>query len=532
MTTLIRPRNRNRITPRTLVWMMALPIVWVPVIALGRGDEVGGERPAAMPTGFRVLFDSPLQSEPYTGRVYVMVSSRVDREPRRSQDWTKPPAVYAVDLTGADATQPVLIDGSAVAFPVPLAELPAGEYAIQAVARRSLDHPVPGQGPGDLYSQPVVRTLNGAEPAGVIELTLDKAVEARPATEHDRLKYVEIESRLLSEFHRRPMKLRAGVLLPAGWTAEGRESYPTLYMFTGFGGDHRHAAYQAALAGRAGAGKEADQTLIVVPDATCYYGHSVFVDSETNGPWGRALMEELIPHVEAKFRGAGSGERRFAAGVSSGGWAALWVQVRYPDAFNGAWAHCPDPVDFRDFQRINLYADGVNMYVDEKGERRPLMRSGEKVRIWYEDFIRMEDALGPGGQLRSFEACFSPRGADGKPKPLWDRATGRVDTAVARSWEPFDIRLVLERNWKTLAPKLRGKLHVFAGGRDDFYLEGAVVRLKESLESLGSDALVRIIPDQNHGLVYSEVAPMYRAIIERSSVTPPAEPVLEPVGAQ
>lgn len=518
MTATLGPAEWKRVTP----WSLLVAVACAPALASRAGvDEATGQTPKA---GFRVTFDPALQTGPYTGRVYVLVNGRLGREPRRAQDWTKPPAIYAVDLVNADPTQPVLVDGSEVAFPVPLAQLPSREYAIQAIARRSLDHPVPGEGVGDLFSEALVRTLNGAEPAGVIELTLDKAVEERPAKEHERIRYVELESRLLSDFHKRPIKLRAGVLLPAGWTPEGTETYPTLYMFTGFGGDHRHVAFQRGLTAMRGAAQYADRTLIVVPDATCYYGHSVFVDSATNGPWGRALMEELIPHIEAKFRGAGRGDRRFTSGISSGGWAALWLQVRYPDDFNGTWAHCPDPVDFRDFQRINLYADGANMYVDEEGDRRPLMRAGEKVLVWYEDFIRMEEALGPGGQLRSFEACFSPRGSDGKPAPMWDRKTGRVDTTVARAWEPFDIRLVLERNWKTLGPKLKGKLNIYAGAEDAFYLDTSVARLKETLQALGSDADVRILPGQGHGYVFDRITPMFQAIIERSGSEPTPAP--------
>jgi pimeloyl-ACP methyl ester carboxylesterase len=189
---------------------------------------------------------------------------------------------------------------------------------------------------------------------------------------------------------------------------------------------------------------------------------------------------------------------RLLTGHSSGGWSSLWLQVTYPDVFGGTWSTSPDPVDFRDFQRIDLYAAGENMFRDRKGERRPIARMGKIPALWYDDFTRMDDVIGWGGQLGSFEAVFSPLDPDGRPRKLWDRSTGAVDPAVARAWEAYDIRLVLERNWPTLGPKLKGKLRVITGDVDTFYLEGAVKLLKESLDRLGSDAKVEIIPNRDH----------------------------------
>jgi hypothetical protein len=172
-------------------------------------------------------------------------------------------------------------------------------------------------------------------------------------------------------------------------------------------------------------------------------------------------------------------------------------------------------VDFRDFQRIDLYAPGANMYRDAKGERRPLARQGENVILYYDDFVRQEAVMGPGGQIHSFEAVFSPRGADGEPRPLFDRATGAVDLTTAKAWEKYDIRLVLERNWATLGPKLKGKLHIYSGEMDNFYLDGAARLLKESLAKLGSDAEVVMVPGMGHGIHKPGVAAMFQTIQER-----------------
>ena len=239
--------------------------------------------------------------------------------------------------------------------------------------------------------------------------------------------------------------------------------------------------------------------LWVVLDPSCRLGHHVFADSANNGPCGRALVEELIPSIEKQYRGLGVPAARFVTGHSSGGWSSLWLQVTYPDFFGGVWSTSPDPVDFRDFQRINIYRPGVNMFIDDQGERRPIARSKGKPTLFYKPFSDMDRIMGHGGQLDSFDAVFSPRGADGKPRPLWDRDTGAVDPDVAQHWEKYDIRLMLENNWKTLGPKLAGKLHVYTGSEDTFYLDGAVVLLEGVADETGQRCRRGGRPGRDHG---------------------------------
>ena len=155
--------------------------------------------------------------------------------------------------------------------------------------------------------------------------------------------------------------------------------------------------------------------IYVMLDPNCRTGHHVFADSANNGPYGQALIEELIPHIETKFRALARPSARFLTGHSSGGWSSLWLQVTYPDFFGGIWSTAPDPVDFRDFQMIDLYAAGTNMFTDDKGQRRPIARSNGKPSLYYKPFSDMEDVMGRGGQLYSFEAVFSQRGPDGQP---------------------------------------------------------------------------------------------------------------------
>lgn len=465
------------------------------------------------PLQFSITFDPTLQSTPYTGRVYVVLSTTTRREPRHAiMNWFNPPQTFALDVSNWNAAEPIRIGAQALANPRKLHQLEPMEYSIQAIARRSLDYPVPGQGPGDLYSNPQKLHLNPAT-SGVVALRLDQVVEEKPFAESERVKYVEIDSPLLSKFHGRSMKMRAGVVLPKGWSDDSQRTYPVLYWIGGFGGDHHFAAQLPGMGRWMGAAELSERVLQVVPDPTCYRGHSVFADSENNGPWGRALMEELIPAVERKFRGAQSGKHRYVTGISSGGWSSLWLQITYPEQFAGCWSHVPDPVDFRDFQQINLYAPNSNMFVDQSGNKRPLARGPNGVALVYEDFVRMEEVLGPGGQIHAFEAVFSERTKRGAPAPLFDRSTGKIDNAVAKSWEKYDIRLILERNWSRLGPALKGKLHIYAGQNDTFYLEGAVSKLKQALAELGSDAEVEVVQGMSHTIHREKVRPMYERIL-------------------
>lgn len=468
---------------------------------------------AVKASAFRVKLDPSLFSEAYTGRVYVVLGTGdVRGEPRMSMgDWGGGSQVLAVPVTKVEAGGEINIDAAALGFPKSYADIKPGTYRAQAVVKRSLDNPNPGRGPGDLCSKPVLVDFT---PGGgdVVELTPTEIVKERPFRETDRTKLVEIKSEKLSAFYGRDVMLRAGVMLPKSWADDPNKSYPTIYFITGFGGDHRGVAYIGQMIPTDGS---ADDVMLVVPDPTCALGHSVFADSANNGPRGAALMDELIPEVEKRFHGAKDASRRYVTGISSGGWGSLWLAITYPDAWAGCWSHCPDPVDFRDFQRINLYAEHANMYHDEKGERRPLARNGESVSLWYDDFVRQETVMGPGGQIHSFEAVFSPRGLDGNPVPLFDRSTGNVDPKVAKAWEPYDIRLVMERNWKTLGPKVAGKLHIYAGAVDTFYLDGAARLLQQSLKELGSDAEVVIVPNMPHRIYPGGMQSMFQTIAER-----------------
>jgi S-formylglutathione hydrolase FrmB len=446
------------------------------------------------PLEFRITFNPSVSDQPFAGRVYVMLSKREITGLLGGVNWFRPEPTFARDVRAWKPGDAIGIGAADLAFPTPLPKLSKDTYWIQAVMDFDRGARDITTADGNGYSMPLKAVLDPFS-TGPIDLVIDQVHRLRPFVESERVKLVDIESKLLSDFHHRPVRLRAAVILPKSFAESPARHYPVIYTIPGFGGTHYGA-------GR-GRGNQTDvagtEMLSVVLDPSCRLGHHVFADSDNNGPCGRALIEELIPYIEKHYRALGVPSARFVTGHSSGGWSSLWLQVAYPDFFGGVWSTAPDPVDFRDFQRINIYKAGANMFTDEKAEPRPLARSGGKPSIFYKAFSDMEAVVGHGEQLGSFEAVFSPRGPDGKPRQLWNRVTGAIDPEVAKSWERYDIRLILERNWTTLGPKLAGKIHVYMGDEDTFYLEGATKLLQASLKRLGSDAVVEIFPGKNHG---------------------------------
>jgi hypothetical protein len=458
--------------------------------------EAVATRKSPSPTNraFEVGYPATLGNRPLTARVYVMLGpGRSGVEPRFGPDWFRPQPFFARDVKDWKPGQTVRIDSHATGYPGPLDTLEAGEYTAQAVVRLNPDTHSIGTGEGNAYG-PAALAKIGSQESGPIKLEVNQLVPPRKFQETERIKLAEIDSPLLSAFHHRPIKHRAAVILPES-TPAGK--VPTLYIIPGFGGDH-HMASTFVSNPRVEYGKD---LVRVILDPDCGTGHHVFADSATNGPRGKALVEEFIPYLEKTFPLVADPRARLLNGHSSGGWSSLWLQVTYPHYFGGTWSTSPDPVDFRDFQKINIYAPGENMFRDRQGQRRPIARMGIMPVIYYDRFSKMEEAMGNGGQLGSFEAVFSPLGNDGLPRRLWNRESGAIDLDVAKAWEAYDIRLVLERNWTTLGPKLAGKIHVITGGLDSFYLEGAVALLKESLAVLKSDAVVEIILNRDHGTI-------------------------------
>lgn len=428
-----------------------------------------------------------------SGRLLVILGNPRGSEPRLSigQTGKTAPPILGCDVNKLVPDSPVILDDRSAIFPIGnLRQLRPGTYAIQALLHTNIDLNL-ANAPGDLYSPATTVQLDPAT-GGVIKLELTHSVpdEVLPADE-ELVKYLKIPSRILSEFHGRPMALRAGVILPRGFHRHPEQRYPVRVHIGGYGSRFTHVGQMMTPESRFHHAWMADDTprmILIHLDGAGPLGDPYQIDSANHGPYGAAVTRELIPTIENKYRGIGDGRARVVDGGSTGGWVALALQVFYPDFFNGAWAFCPDSVDFRSFQLINIY-DDENAYVNPHGFERPASReaSGD-VRYTMRHECQLENVLGrgdswslSGGQWGAWNATYGPRAADGQPVPLWNPTTGAIDRKIATHWRRYDLRRHLEENWLELGPKLRGKLHIWVGEADDFFLNNAVHRLDSFL---------------------------------------------------
>lgn len=446
------------------------------------------------------------------GRLLVVLGAKGSQRPIFGAIRT---GLDAAPVLGKDAQnftpgKTVTLDAKAALFPIAsLAKLPAGDYAVQALFAsnrdlRSLDSA------GNLYSDPVTVHLDPAK-GGTVTLRLTHAVppEVMPKDTDD-VKYIKLQSKLLTAFHGRPIFLRAGLILPRDYAKEPNRRYPLRVHIGGFG--TRYTAVDRMMREGSGfrrlwAADDAPRFLTLVLDGDGPFGDPYQVNSANNGPYGDAITQELIPTIEQRFRGVGQPYARVLDGASTGGWVSFALQVFYPDFFNGAWSSSPDPLDFRAYQLIDIYSD-KNAYVNPYGFERPSERTvlGE-TRFTMRHEVQTENVRGDGdsyayagGQWGAWNAVFSPRGADGKPALLWNPQTGAIDPAVAVQWKKYDLRLYMEANWKTLAPKLRGKIHLWVGDADNYFLNNAVHLLDASLSHADPPFIGEIVygPGKGH----------------------------------
>lgn len=448
---------------------------------------------------FSVSYPASAFKGPFTGRVVVYLTKGAG-EPRFGPNWFSPEPMYSAWFTKVKPGQSMVInDRNAVGFPGKLSQLKPGDYRAQAVVDRNLGGRQIGASPGNLYSGLVtVHVGNGSSTA---VLTCSKVIPQPVFRNTKHVRLFKLQSRLLTRFYHRPTYIKGAVILPDVFLANPSKPLPVIYEVPGFGGDYMRYSGRDTTQGTV---RDGVPFIYVSLDPNVPTGHCVFADSANNGPWGTALTTEYIPALEKHFHGIGKPYARFVTGHSSGGWASLWLQVAYPDFFGGVWSTSPDPVDFRRFQLIDIYKQGANMFWDANGKAIPVAREGATPIIYYKPFSDMERPI-RGEQLGSFEAVFSPRGADGNPHKLWNRDTGAIDPATAQAWKKYDIALKLRREWPRIGPKLRGKLHVYCGSEDTFYLDGAVRLLQAEMKDLHSDAKVELFPGNHFTVMTPEL---------------------------
>lgn len=493
-------------------------------------DPVGTPR-------FSVRLPASAPATGLDGRLLLMISTRADGEPRfQISDAPTTQVIFGIDVEGWRPGEDAVFDASVLGYPVDsLIDLPPGTYTVQALLhvyetfRRADGHVVKlpmdrGEGqqwnraPGNPYSTPA-RVEFDPRRAETIPVVLDQVIP--PIADPPQTRYLRHErvlSEKLTRFWGRPMHLGAHVLLPEGWDTRPEARYPLVinhghfsWTMDGFRETPPDPALPCERSERFGLDcynrieqEQAHQffkdwtgpgfprfLLIEIQHANPYYDDSYAVDSANLGPYGEAIVTELLPYLERKYRGLGQGWARFMFGGSTGGWEALAAQVFYPDTFNGAWAACPDPIDFRAYTTVNVYEDANAYYVE--GPWRRIERPGHRnflghVSTTVRDMNRLELVLGSrgrsGGQWDIWQAVYSPVGPDGYPQPIWDKLTGRIDRRVAEHWrEHYDLGHILRRDWdRGLGQKLAGKLHLYVGDMDNYYLNNAVYLVEDFLK--------------------------------------------------
>lgn len=502
------------------------------------GAAFSAQAPAApsAPT-IEIRYPASLGPGPFDGRLLLLFSKDPSDEPRFQITGTglETQQVFGMDVLDWKPDTVLAFDPNAPGYPLlKLAEIPAGSYTVQAVLHkyetfhRADGHVVKlpmdrGEGqqwsraPGNLYSKPRAVTFDPAHP---LNLALDQVIPPIPAPADTKyVKHVKIRSERLSKFWGRDMDLGAHVLLPEGFDTHPEAHYPLAIFHGHFPADlggfrtdppdpalkpdysdrfhlqgynriQQEYAYQFY---KEWTGPNYPRMLVVeIQHANPYYDDSYAVNSENLGPYGDAITYELIPYLEKTYRGLGTPWSRFLYGGSTGGWEALAVQMFYPDEYNGSFAACPDPIDFRAYTVLDLYAD-ANAY-DAEGPWKKVPRGGHRNYLGHlsatlEQLNRYESALGSHGrsgeQWDIWQAVYSPVGADGYPKPIWDRETGVIDKEVAAYWrEHYDLGAILRRDWeKGLGAKLAGKIHIYVGDMDNYYLNDAVYLVEDFLRS-------------------------------------------------
>jgi len=470
------------------------------------------------------------------GRLLLLLSTDASAEPRMQiNDSPRTQMVFGMDVEAMTPGQALTLDAGAFGFPIRrLDEVPAGDYFVQAVLHRyETFHRADGQtlklpmdrgegqhwnlAPGNLYSTP--RRVSLGTAGNTVAIALDKEIPPIPEpTDTKYIRHLKIQSALLTKFWGRPMFLSANVLVPEGFDTHTDVRYPLMISedhfnadFDGFrteppdpnlppdknerfhlSGYNRIQQEEAYKFYQQWSGPTFPRILIAeINHANPYFDDSYAVNSANLGPYGDAIETELIPAIEKQFRGIGQGWARFVYGGSTGGWEAMAVQMFYPDHYNGAFIACPDPVDFRAYTTINIYEDANAFYLQGTHTQflQPAARNylGQTLGT-VQSMNQYELALGSharsGEQFDIWQAVFGPVGDDGYPKPIFDKQTGVIDRSVAAYWkEHYDLSAILQRDWATLGPKLKGKLRVYVGSADTYFLNNAVYYLEDFLKT-------------------------------------------------
>lgn len=446
------------------------------------------------------------------GRLYLFLSLNGLSEPR-TQIWPNPKSKTYIFGKNINLKNGLIIKGDSSWIGSPkwsLDKVPAGEYYAQILWDQDTDESTI-DAPGNIYSKKQKVILNQSI---TLNFSLDQEIPVMKVDEHPLVRVIDFKSDSLSKWWHKDVKLKASVLLPHNYNKN--KQYAIRYNVAGYGGRYTRINY--IIRNKAFMkwwnSPEAPEIINVFLDGEGPFGDCYQMDSENSGPYGYALIHELIPNIESQYRGTNTTSGRFVDGCSTGGWVSLGLQLYYPDFFDGAFSYSPDAIDFENYQLINIYKDN-NAFVNEYGYERPVARevSGEPM-ISLRDFIQYENVLGStntyinsGGQFSAHTALYSPKAENGYPKPLFDPKSGAIDKEVAEHWKKYDFKLYIKNNWTELGPKLQGKIYIWMGDMDNFYLNPATRAFSNFLKSLKnpvSDARIEFTPMEGHCAEFSD----------------------------
>lgn len=425
---------------------------------------------------FQVSYPAAALTAPFTGKV-ILYLNKENKNPKDAMADLDPFPCFSVEVHDIKPGANITFDDRAAAYPVKLSDIERGEYYVQAVWDRNLGGRAISASPGNLYSKPQKVTLTKDANAS-FTLNCDQVLPQQKFTDTKFVKELKVASQLLSKSQGKEMTVDAAVLLPKEYCTQPQRQFPVLFVVFGYGGDyHRFSGDSTA----AGTPVDTISCITVYLDGNCAGGHSVYANSDNNGPWGDALTKEFIPQLEKSYRCNGA---RLLRGHSSGGWTVLWLQTHYPEVFAGCWSSSPDPVDFRNFQRINLYEED-NMYYKKNGRMNLAATiAGSFPVATQKQCYQQEFVLYRGEQEHSFNYVFSAKGADGQPVPICDPVTGAIDKSCFEHWKSYDICAHLRNNWPALEKQLQSKIRVSVGNQDNFLLNYAVHLLDDEMKKL------------------------------------------------
>ncbi len=433
---------------------------------------------------FSVSYSESVFDKAFTGKVLLYLS-KDHHEPMKAVVGFEQFPCLAIDVKNVQPGKAVLFDDKAISYPAILSNMERSEYYVQAVWDRNLAGRAISESPGNIYSKPIKVKFTG-DRKKIFPIQCDEVIPEKVFKDTKFIKELKVQSTLLSTFYHKQFFLAGVVALPAIYYEQPQKKFPLVITVRGWGNDYHEQSGDSTSRGRL----DSLPAIIVLLDGNCQLGHSVYANSDNNGPWGDALVKEFIPELEKQYRCDGA---RFLRGHSSGGWAALWLQTHYPSFFTACAASLPDPVDFRDFHKVNLY-EGDNMFYTKDSSLRRLASVSGLPWIFQKHGWQMEHVIYRGEQKHSYEAVFSRRGVDGNPESICDPLTGEINKKVLEHWKNYDISLYLRSNWNKLQKDLQGKIRVSVGNQDNFFLTNAVHLLENEMRNLNTGFVFAYYP--------------------------------------